>query len=322
MRGILLFGALLAACGGSGGSSTDAAIDAPPDIAIDAAIDAPPNPPGVHRWVIDRQRIPANNLQARDFGLDLNGDLVVDNQLGMVLATLASQGFDIQASTDAAVSKGQILMLGEANVAVLTGATFTMYTGANPQPAPCNGPGDTVCRRHLAGTGTFDVAASSAHDTPLTGAMVGTTLTTGPGHLQVAVVFAGGAPITLDLIGARVKLEMVADATLAQSVIAGGVSQTQLDTKVYPALQLNFSAIVAADCPTTTPPDCGCPAASTGRTILNLFDTTPKNCLITIDEIRNNSLIQSLFAPDMTLEGQPALSFGFAATAVKGGFAP
>jgi hypothetical protein len=44
--------------------------------------------------------------------------------------------------------------------------------------------------------------------------------------------------------------------------------------------------------------------------------------VITLDEIRNNSLIQSLLAPDVTLEGQPALSLGFGVTAVKAAFTP
>ena len=36
-------------------------------------------------------------------GVDLNNDKTVDNQLGMVLSTLGSMGFDIQATLDEAV---------------------------------------------------------------------------------------------------------------------------------------------------------------------------------------------------------------------------
>jgi hypothetical protein len=272
--------------------------------------------------VIDRQRVPTNNMEARDFGLDLNGDISVDNQLGMVLGTLSSQGFDVQGATDAAVSMGQILLLAEANVGTPTAATFTLYTGANPVPAPCNGATDTVCRRHLAGTGSFDLAAASAHDTPLTGTLMNGTLTAGPGSLHVPLVIFGSAPVTVELIGARVKIEMVAGTGFAQSVIAGAVTQAELDAKVYPGIHQGATAAVAADCTTTTPPDCGCAVGSTGRTFIQLFDTNPKNCVISIDEIKNNTLIQSLFAPDVTIGGQQALSLGFAATAVKATFAP
>jgi hypothetical protein len=132
----------------------------------------------------------------------------------------------------------------------------------------------------------------------------------------------GSPPVVIELIGARVKLEMVASTGIAQSVIAGAITQAELDAKVYPGIHQGVTAAVAADCTTTTPPDCGCAASSTGRTMINLFDTNPKNCVISIDEIKNNTLIQSLFAPDVTIGGQQALSFGVAVTAVKATFAP
>ena len=65
---------------------------------------------------------------------------------------------------------------------------------------------------------------------------------------------------------------------------------------------------------------CGCMSGSTGKTILNLFDTMPKNCAVTVEEIKNNSLIQSLLAPDVTIDGKTALSLGIKATTVKGTF--
>ncbi len=64
----------------------------------------------------------------------------------------------------------------------------------------------------------------------------------------------------------------------------------------------------------------GCASGSTGKTILNLFDTTPKNCMVTVDEIKNNTLIQSLLAPDVKIDGKDALSLGIKATTVKGNF--
>ena len=41
-----------------------------------------------------------------------------------------------------------------------TSAGYTMYVGTNPNPTPCNGSNDMVCRQHLTGAGMFDVAAS------------------------------------------------------------------------------------------------------------------------------------------------------------------
>jgi hypothetical protein len=42
------------------------------------------------RFVVDSIAVPLNNSEARQFGLDLNGDRTVDNQLGMVIATLTN----------------------------------------------------------------------------------------------------------------------------------------------------------------------------------------------------------------------------------------
>ncbi|MGE5186314.1 MAG: hypothetical protein ACM31C_29870 [Acidobacteriota bacterium] len=50
--------------------------------------------------------------------------------------------------------------------------------------------------------------------------------------------------------------------------------------------------------------------------LVALFDTSPKDCTISLTEVQNNSLIKSLLAPDVTIENQPALSFGMQVTAV------
>lgn len=321
MRGVFRFGALCALCV----SAACGNVTSKPDAATpDGPPDAAPLPTAVHRWVINNQLVPESNAEATMFGLDLDGDGVVDNQLGQVLGALVSQGFDIQTPTDAAIARGSVLMLGEAGIGIggTAAASFTMYTGANPQPAACNGANDGTCRRHLQGNAMFDLAASSARDLPLAGTLGNGTLVAGPGHLQVSLAVLGATPFVLDLVGARVRLQLVTEGSLGQSVIAGAITQAQIDTRLYPALQQNASAAAAIDCPTKAPPDCGCAPGSMGQTYLNLFDTMPRDCTITLDELRNNSLIKSLLAPDLTIEGQPALSAGFAVTAIKAAFAP
>lgn len=105
-------------------------------------------------------------------------------------------------------------------------------------------------------------------------------------------------------------------------MIAGAITQSQIDLKIYPAIHQRASAAVAADCTTTVQPDCGCPPGSPGWTLRGLYDNSPRDCVITLDEIRNSVLLRSLFVPDVTVEGQPALSFGFGATAVRATFTP
>jgi hypothetical protein len=276
--------------------------------------------------VINNQRVPTTNSQAFEYGLDLNNDAIIDNQLGSVLAALTGQGIDIQGATDTAISRGSILMLAEARFggSAPNAATFTMYSGTNPRPAPCTSATDPTCRRHLDGNAMFDLAPGSAHDPPLAGAALDGVLVAGPGRLQVSLMFGfgGATPVVLDLIGARIRLQSILATSLGQSVIGGAVTQNQVDTRLVPAIQQTATAAEMADCPGTTPPDCGCAAGSTGKMYLNLFDTAPKDCAISLAEIRDAPLIKSLLAPDVLIDGQPALSVGFVVTAVKAAFTP
>jgi hypothetical protein len=270
-------------------------------------------------WVLDRQRLPAFVGQAAALGLDLDGDGKGDNQLGLAIATLLGQGFSgYQALVDVAVGNGTIMMLAEANVAGSV-ATFTMFTGTNARPTPCLGSGGGNCRRHLAGTGIFDITTDSARDEPLVGSLVDGTLEAGPGRLRVLVVLMTGVPVELDLRGARVKLQMASPTGFAPSLIGGAIPMTQFD-RLYSALQHGAETSIAARCTNNIPPDCGCsPVGSDlmSRAYLNLFDTAPKDCMVSFEELKNSTLLQSLFVPDVMIDGQPAMSFGFSATAVK-----
>jgi hypothetical protein len=314
---------LLVACGSDNKVAVDAkVIDAK---AIDASADT--TPVGTHyHYVIASETVPINNTQARQYGLDLNNDATVDNQLGMVLATLAGMGFNIQGAATASVDTGSTLMLADLQATDLTSAShagFTIYFGQNPQPAPCTGSSDTVCRHHLAGTGTFDVA-TTPHDPALRGGAAAGTFAMGPGHLSIQLgMFATSAPLRLDLIGARVSLASVTSTAIGSGVLAGAVTQNDIDTKVIPAMQQSFVPIIARDCNMlASPPSCGCANGTTGNTLLGLFDTSPKDCMVTVPEIQNNSLIQSLLAPDVMIDGQMALSLGIGVTATAATFTP
>ena len=314
-------------CGDDGGGITpiDAPPDAPPDAPlVDAPlVDAPPPPVGHHHYVIDRRLVPTNNSQARDYGLDLNGDQTVDNQLGMVFGTLSSLGIDVQVGTTRAIDTGAMITLvdlGADDLINAATATFALFDGANPMPLPCNGSSDVTCRRHLAGTGTFTAAATPVHPA-LPGAIVNGTLNAGPGLLAIELVVASSAPVAVTLLGARVRATTIAATGIGTLILAGAVSQTEIDTKVIPAMRDGFMASVTADCSAlANPPGCGCATGSAGKSAIDLFDAPPKDCAISVDEVRTNALIQSLLAPDVTINGVMALSLGVSTTAVPAGY--
>jgi hypothetical protein len=70
-------------------------------------------------------------------------------------------------------------------------------------------------------------------------------LIAGPGHLQVSMMFGGPTPIVLDLIGARVRIRILDPETAGPSVIAGAITQSQIELKLYPGIQQSASGTFA-----------------------------------------------------------------------------
>jgi hypothetical protein len=137
------------------------------------------------------------------------------------------------------------------------------------------------------------------------------------------------------LIGARVSMmgataTAIGSATSGGAIIAGGLTQDDLNTKVLPAIGQALVPLIQRDCcgaPTSpggatcnpnATPACGC-TGSTGKTILTLFDTN-KDCMVSTQEIMSQGLIQSLLAPDVTIGGKQCLSLGVKVTAVGATF--
>jgi hypothetical protein len=297
-------------------------------------------PEGMHyHYVASKVLVPTNNNESREYGLDLNGDNTVDNQLGMVLGTLAGMGFDIQGTIDKAVFGGDIILLADFQTKDFNSAAASgiqVFLGSNPQPPACNS-GETVtcttatpsvctgCQHHLTGTGMFSIDASSPQNAALAGHIAGGTFQGGPGDLALQIALGGTTAIQLDLIGARAKgtgitatqIGSISGGTVTGGIVFGGaVTKDDIDNKVIPAVQTQLVPTIARDCTALTmPPGCGCTDGSTGKTILGLFDTN-HDCMVSVDEIKGNSLIMSLLAPDVTIDGKMALSLGIKAVAV------
>jgi len=202
-------------------------------------------------------------------------------------------------------------------------SAFETFVGTNPTPPACDSANDTVCRHHLDGSASFEVDPLAAQNTPLTGDVIGrekvtTPISGGNARLQLLTTMGTDTVIALDLVAVRITA--VLNGAVTGGVLAGGVLQTDLDTKILPAWQQYFMSSVARDCSTTQPPDCGCAGGSQGQAVIGLFDSAPQDCTITVSEIRNNSFLPNLFTPDLTVDGQPALSIGLGFEAVSGSF--
>lgn len=315
MRRFLLL-AVLTAC------SSDSE---PIDPGADASVAQVPDDLPHRTYVVDSIAVPTTSSEARLYGLDLDNDTVIDNQLGTVIAALSGMGVDASAMVTRAIDRGETILLakvGTTSFADAPVATFETFAGSNPSIAPCVDSSDTECRKHLAGGASFTALAAPVGER-LVGRFAGGVFTGDAGNLVVRIALLGADPIDLVLLGSRAQITMATDSKLGSATLAGAVSIEDIDTKVLPAVHTNMSAAVAADCTQlSSPPSCGCAANSDGKSALATFDKAPTDCAISLDEIRNNALIQNLLAPDVEVEGQMALSLGVKATAVTATFAP
>jgi hypothetical protein len=269
-----------------------------------AACTSPPAPVPIgphYTYMLDHVQVPSNNTDARLFAFDLNGDKVVDNNLGSVFATATGMGFDTTASTQHAVDAGTIALIADLQTPDLDStehAGFTFAFGEREAP------------------GAYTIAADSPADAPAVGSAANNVFSFPDAALSVRVAFMDPTNlITLPLEHAHVELDSVSADRVSQGVVCGAVPRLALDTLLLPSVTQAFEAAVKHDCGTTNGEPCGCVQGSLGATIVDQFDTAP-DCVITEHEIVSNDLIISLLAPDLTFDGVPYVSFGLGFSAV------
>jgi hypothetical protein len=242
-------------------------------------------------YAVDHIYLPTNNTEARAYALDLNGDRTLDNQLGMVLGTLASMGIDSENATAGAVQSGAISL-----VADLQTPSFTDARAAGFTIAP---------------------AADAQIDAPLVGRVTNGVFALGPGEVSIMFAFVDpSVVITLPLEYARVEIDAADDTAISSGIVVGGLGPQALDTAFLPAARQGLSLIVARDCGKQNANVCGCLQGSMGKEIIEQFDVAPADCAISLPEVINNDLTKSLLAPDLAFGGTQYVSAGFAFTAV------
>jgi len=210
------------------------------------------------------------------------------NQLGVAFMTASQQGLgDPQASTDDAIAMHQL--------------ELTLDVQRNPEV------GGVTSYVGLASA--FD-PTSPLHD-PLVGTADGELVSAGPGELDLAMApFGTVLPFTLH----EAHVELIAGPDDLQATISGAVEPAFVNEELIPSWKVVLDQLVARDCPTQTPPACGCATGSRGLYVINLFDLD-HDCVVEVDDLLQNSFLQSATQPDVTFEGEPAVSFGFAVDA-------
>lgn len=288
---------------------------------FDSAEPLPPLEGDIYQYVVSDLKVPTNNSEAREFGLDLNGDKTVDNQLGMVLGTLEGQGLGTASTAREALLRGGLLVLAELQTTSLADsddAGLTTFLGSDAVPDACLDEANlATCGQHLMGTGRFTIDPGTASH-QARGPIVDGAFHEATGIMPVELAISIAGVIRLDLRGAYVKLTALAPDG-ARGVLAGAIAPIDIDGVVIPEAAQQIDRIIVDECivqPTAANP-CGCTERS--RTLEELFDED-HDCRVDVREVATNSLVRSLLAPDVRVHGQEMLSFGVAVELARATF--
>jgi hypothetical protein len=293
-----------------------------------ACSDAPLAPPSGEqvKYVVSRVILPTSNTQARELGVDLDGDNNNDNQLGMVISFLSARGVGPGEHVDEMINRGEPIMLATLQFPRASDPDdtigLTLLEGTDPVPTPCVDAADTTCGRHLQGSGQF-VASPTPNLALLAEWTAARPFTVGPDALTVSIPLYSDV-VTFQLAAARVRVT-VANNTMLAGAIGGGLSTSELNTKLLPSFKHYIEERIARECTPSSDPTtfCGCPLTMDeydARYWLATFDTSPKDCVLSDDEIIHNQLVVSLLAPGVQIDGVFMLSIGFGFDAVRASF--
>jgi hypothetical protein len=242
--------------------------------AIQYGDDPPPPVTGpTHRFIVDSIDLPKTNNQAREMGDDLNGDRVVDNQIGMILATLNSQG-DVTTHGVDMIAAGAIASSVEIVADDLRndGTVAVTYRGAD---------GDAADAVTGAMTDGWFRSARTTSSSPL-------------GRTTVKLpVYVDADPISLELESLEIDLQPDG-AGGYDGYLRGAVDARAAKHAAY----LGGLQMISAN-----PHD--------HVLFMSFMDSNPHDWTMTEDEWNHSNIILSFFEPDVTIRGRAMLSFGF-----------
>ncbi len=266
--------------------------------------------------------------------LDIDGNGTPENKVGGLVPTLSLVGIDVQSTIDEAVVTGSAILLADLQTTSFSSSSstagFSVYLAdsAAVTPAPCTDPTVlTTCGKHLQGTGSFSVAATSPTDTELKGKFSNGKLQAGPGKIAIQIALTG-APITVNLVGARIEISSVTADGIGKGLIGGAVSETELNTNVFPSIQVQLKSVIDRDCGAeavrvrNADGVCGrnenatfTACIGTGATIVGFFDSAAGDCKVSVEEVKNNPILAPSLASDVTINGEKGVSvvLGFSA---------
>jgi len=289
------------------------------------------------KYVASALTVPMDRMQ---FGMDLNGDSKVDNQLGNIIGALSANNLNTQDGVDASVCKGTVVLLvtetsadatyqnDDATGALVQVGKAFGYTGPDTCTAGSGGP-------KYDGTDTFML------DTGFAGAQFAGRIsnglytsnspvtTTHPVTVALQLPLVSGAdPVQLNIVGAHIQFR-VSGGKISSGQINGAIKSSDVTNTIIPNVASLLDSRVTAN-----------PTGSTEKQILQIFDigcTGMTNLKgdgkIATCEVADNSIIKNVLNPDVQMfdsggnyhpnsanTNKDSLSLGLGFSAVKATF--
>jgi hypothetical protein len=287
-----------------------------------------PAGPELYHYVLSELHLPVDQAESQTFGFNIDDDLNggKDNQLGNVLIVLASQGLNLQDSIDVSIASGELVELASLSTADLTSdedATWQFHAG-EPEATPPQFDGTDVFTVAASGV-VVDAQIVAGH---LSGEQaVGSTETT---PLRFTLV-PGVPAFEFSIIGLHVEVDVEADGC-TNGRIGGAIPEDQIVDGFLPSWAIAINDGISQECRAGWLENDDSACDPTSLTYLNLFDEEPLDGQISIDEVRENSFVETLFRPDVAVldengayvpspdDDGDALSFAFAFRCVAATF--
>jgi len=254
-------------------------------------------------WVVDSVDLPSTATKANQLGFNLDCDEQgrPDNALGQIVATIYSyESSDLDAEVAALIAEGKLLhlmTLQSTGLVDATGVGLTLQHGIDLDGDPTD---------NFSGDEPFAVDPSIWSGTT-SGDLVAGHLSLRGGELPLGLILPTlDEPVILPIDGARVEADV--SGGRIEGRIGGAVPRDAVTFILIPFIYTALQRAIDRDCTgvATLQHRCGCQAGSFGETLIDLFDEEPTggDCVISLDELRNNSLASSLLAPDVDLLDQ------------------
>jgi hypothetical protein len=262
-------------------------------------------------YVTDSLKVGSTPSEASANAIDLDGDGFPDNVLGAFLSVISSLfGFDAQIA--GSLESGDVVILHSLHTDSLKkdhAASWQVHLG-HPQPDPV-----------LTGGGTFVIDSAAPTSDTLSGPLDRGRFAGGPGVIALRLGLVSGQPPVEVHLGAG-RIQAACDADSCAGELGGGVTTSEVDAVIIPAMAAAMQAVIDAD-PSCAPPAPG-PCTGPAGTIVAIFDANGDHT-ITAEELKANSLINAILTPDLDLldaDGRPgqdgvreSLSLGLGFTA-------